>query len=222
MRRPRLIVFEGDPLMSRLIRDYLSMMNYELMFYREPVVCPLYEGTSQTCSSANPCSDIIITEQEFPGMTGIELLAGQAARGCRVSMKNKALMAEGVTGILEEEVRNLGCAVLPKPLRFPQLYVWLKECESRIDVSQPLGVLRRADRYPVEMKVRFLVGKQPERCEGELVNISEFGLCLKSPVPLAENQSLQIETELPNACRLGSVRWARRANGGCFVGVSCG
>jgi hypothetical protein len=72
-------------------------------------------------------------------MTGMELLEMQHSRGCKLTSKNKALMTGKDDSQLRERAAVLGCRFLSKPVPIETLLTWIKECEERFDLSEPLA-----------------------------------------------------------------------------------
>ncbi len=222
MRRIKVLIYDDDPFVKDLFFDLLSADTYEMQFFDSAVVCPVYESIVDTCDDVPACADVIMADYALPRMTGTELLRRQAERGCRIAAKNKAIMSGYLPSYFAEDLVRLGCSFLQKPLSFPKLFVWLNECSTRIDFSRPVAIQRRAERYPIDMDIRFSLDVWGPLFDASLVNISSYGLCLRSAIPLVEDQRIRIETRLPNACRDASVRWIRPEQAGtCVAGLSC-
>jgi DNA-binding response OmpR family regulator len=141
MRKKRAIVFDDDHFILIMFKKFFSSCGYEVLTFNEPTVCPVYEKQTEQCDKEYPCADIVITDFEMPKMNGIELLMHQTNRGCRLTIKNKAV----ISGSLDEEnrkkIEELGGAFFQKPLNFDELTNWIDACEKRIDPSQPVGAL---------------------------------------------------------------------------------
>ena len=142
MRKLRAIVFDDEEFIVDLFARYFGAMDYEVMTYTEPLICPIYEKNAEACTNEHPCADIIITDFRMPRMNGLEVIASQAARGCKLTARNKAV----VSGYLDDEsqvkIKQLGCRIFTKPIDFAELSDWVAECEKRIDRSRPLGPIR--------------------------------------------------------------------------------
>ena len=139
MRKPRAIVCDDDESMQRLFRHALEAFGYEVLTAGTPMTCAFYRDHLDSCPQHDRCTDILITDNNMPNMTGLELLEIQHHGGCKLTSKNKALMTGREDPELRKRAAVLGCHFFPKPLLISTLLAWLKECENRIDLSEPLA-----------------------------------------------------------------------------------
>lgn len=214
MRRLRVNVFDCDPYSLKLFEALLSARGYEVQAFDEAVSCPIYSGQRNTCLAVRPCADIVLAENQMPVMTGIELLLLQSSSGCKTDNRNKALLAPVLDHKERQALEGLGCAFIAKPFRVRTLYSWLDECEKRVDLSQPLGVMRKERRVPASIDVSFRSGLGEDVHEGTVVNVSGRGLCLQAAAPLLPQQSVVFASALPNRCTSASVRWVEGTDAG--------
>ncbi|MBI5638880.1 MAG: response regulator [Nitrospirae bacterium] len=223
MRKPRAIIFDDDVFVLELLESFLTKRGYEVMTFSEPVVCPVYGRNGNKCSNIKSCSDIIITDYKMPGKNGIELLESQIQRGCKADMKNKALISGYVDAeTIQEKVRQLGCAFFGKPFRLSGIAEWLNECEGRMDLSLPVGIVRRETRHPVSMQITYSLHYQDEPLSGIMTDFSDSGLCLQTCNSLEKDQPIRIRTELPNSLQTATVRWIRKRDDNSYMaGCSC-
>lgn len=139
MRKPRAIVCDDEELILELFRSILEMMGYEVLTAATPMTCPFYREHADSCPQHNRCADILITDHNMPVMTGLELLEIQHQKGCKLISRNKAL----ITGIgdptLRAKAELIGCQFITKPVSASTLIAWIRECEKRIDLSEPLA-----------------------------------------------------------------------------------
>lgn len=223
MRKIRINVFDDDPTNLKLFAAIMSARNYEVNTYDRTVACPLYSTQAEAeCSRLKPCADIILTDNQMPGMTGIEMLLDQALRGCRIDSRNKAVASADLDRKQRQIVAGLGCAVFEKPFRLKELITWLDDCERRIDLSMPLGIIRKGARYPADLEMVYATDPDEMFHAGTAMNYSVSGLCLRTDTLLAVGQSIVIKSDFPNGCRSASVCWVTKTEGDCFLaGIAC-
>lgn len=221
MRRRRAILYDDDPAILNGLTQFFKELDYEVIAYREPVECAVY-NESDSCEKQRPCADLMITDLEMPRMSGLEMLERQSRRGCRLNVRNKAVLSGSLDSATKAAVRNLGCAAFQKPCRLSTLAAWALECEQRMDLTQPLGVARREHREVCRCSAIFNVEGQDDWCVAEVINRSGSGLCLLAERPLAVAQILNVQTRMPLLSAHFEVRWTRPdVGGGSRAGVMC-
>ena len=142
MRKPRVIILDDEPLVLEMLGGFFTQKGYEIFSLIEPVICPLYERSAASCDKVVPCADVVITDLKMPKMSGIELLERQTRRGCKLDIKNKAVISAHLDEDSMRRISELGCVYFEKPFRLSALSGWLHECENRVDLLKPLNELR--------------------------------------------------------------------------------
>ncbi len=208
MRRRRAIVFDDDIVIIGLLKKFFALRGYDVVTYLEPVICPIYKGKPE-CDASGPCADIMIVDYSMPVMNGIELLKAQQTRKCGLIAKNKALMTGYADSLDRSTIEELGCAFFEKPLNFNRLAAWFDECEQRMNLSLPLGLIRRESRLPVNSDITFQAGPSNGMHKAVSLNRSPSGLCLRTNVLLRLDQSLTVHSPKNGHGRPASVRWIR-------------
>jgi CheY-like chemotaxis protein len=200
----------------------MEQRDYEIMTFDRPHICPIYSTKSERCNTLKPCADVIITDYQMPEMTGLEMLLHQAQSGCKVDIRNKIVISSGLDNKGKWMLEWLGCAFFSKPLNFKDLLACLDDCEKRIDLSKPLGTKRKEDRNPADIDIIYAHNPGEKIYKATVINYSNSGLCLKVDTPLAEGQSIVIETGLPIDCNNISIIWVKEMGPDFYMaGCSC-
>jgi DNA-binding response OmpR family regulator len=222
MRKLRVNIFDDDVSNLKMLKIFMSQRDYEILTFDRPVVCPLNSDKSNKCNTLKPCADIIITDYLMPEMTGLEMLLHQAQRGCKVDIKNKIVMSSDLDSKGQKVLEGLGCTFFSKPCNFKELSAWLDDCEKRIDLSKPLGIIRKEKRYPANIDIAYAYNSGEKTYQATVINYNGYGLCLKVGTPLAEGQFIVIITELPIDCNNASIRWVKKMEPDFYMaGCSC-
>ncbi len=216
MRKRRAIVFDDDIVITGLLKKFFILRDYDVVTYNEPVICPIYLNRAE-CDTNGPCADIMIVDYKMPVMSGIELLKAQQTRKCGLNAKNKALVTGYADSIDRSAIEELGCAFFEKPLNFTRLAAWFDECEQRMDLSRPLGLIRRENRRAAQSDITFQALPSDSVYQAVSVNRSPSGLCLKTAVPLWPDQFLTVHTPDRRFFRPASVRWIREIEDDCYL-----
>jgi len=111
----------------------LENEGHEVLDFRDPSACSLFNDPTCTCPQSNPCADILITDMNMPNMTGLEFIRMQRARGCKAGPKNKLILSAHVSLPNINEVEMTGCPVMRKPFKPADFLNWIEESVGRID-----------------------------------------------------------------------------------------
>jgi len=142
MRKIRIIIIDDEDVILRSLKRWLSKKFYEVLTYNNPAVCPLCEKKTKICMKEYPCTDIIFADIKMPHMSGIEFLEYQSQIGCKLDIKNKAIISGYIGDESRTAIEMLGCSYFEKPIDLSAMSDWLNKCEKRIDLSLPLGTFK--------------------------------------------------------------------------------
>lgn len=144
--RIRAFVFEDDEVIRSVLRRLLQRRGYEVLASSEPGSCPLYLTDACPCPLNHVCGDIILSDIDMPGMTGLEFVQNQIKNGCKV--KNIALMSGSWVYPDPQRAHELGCKIFCKPVAISEINKWLDDCEKKIDPNRILDdwFLKKASR----------------------------------------------------------------------------
>jgi CheY-like chemotaxis protein len=223
MRKPRAIIFDDEIFILNMLKDFFLMRGYEVLSSSDPTaICPFYGDGGDACRDDHPCSDIMVTDFNMPGVNGVEILEHQARKGCKLDIRNKSVISGYIDDRNRQRVNQLGCNFLQKPFTLNALSEWLSACEKRFDLGSPLSTRRKEDRYESHREVTFQVGSTDRLFTGIAINMSPSGLCLKIPAPLRREDTISLHGDHLHSCQQASVRWVKQVDSNSFIaGLHC-
>jgi CheY-like chemotaxis protein len=136
-RRIRVLVFEDDEAVRTVLWHLLNHKGYEVFTFPDPNLCPLHTHHSCECRLRRACADIIISDINMLETNGLEFIADQQQKGCRV--RHFALLSGDWTHENRLRAAQLNCQIFDKPFSNDAFYQWLKECEAQINLDDTLS-----------------------------------------------------------------------------------
>lgn len=134
----RVVIFEDERVTREILSRLISSRGHEVLCFPDPSCCPLYSGTACSCTEEEACADILITDNQMPVMSGLQFIRRQYERGCKGIVNNKAVVSGYLSPEELEQIRNMGCKVFSKPVKWGEMLLWLEECEELMNPSRKL------------------------------------------------------------------------------------
>lgn len=125
MRQKTALIFDDLLECRSLMRDVAEMAGYEVMTFSDPTIFLSQREESCCHRETDPCVDLILTDNQMPGMTGLEFLEMIKSNGCKLPDFKKGIISGTWSQEDLERSRELGCKVFSKPTPLEELYGWL-------------------------------------------------------------------------------------------------
>ncbi|MEM4260894.1 MAG: response regulator [Candidatus Woesearchaeota archaeon] len=221
MRKKRAVIYDDDISVLNVMKDIFTFKNYEVISLSIPKICPVHENEFISCPQEFPCTDILISDLNIEPIDGISLLLKQSKIGCKIDIRNKAIMSGNFTSEDTKKCIQNGITFFQKPFDFNYFFQWLENCEKRINLNIPLEC-RRTETRTVFNKEIIYVTAIDTKSKGFLINISNSGLCIKVNKPLFVNQIIKFKSNIPISCRNAIVRWVNKKSDNTYLaGMLC-
>jgi DNA-binding response OmpR family regulator len=136
----KILIFDDDEAIRATLSKFVANLGFKVESFSDPDNCPTYLKSECTCVKDNICADIIITDINMPGITGISFIQNQIKNGCQV--KNIAVMSGGWTEADKKKVDNLGCKIFEKPFSMFELKKWLDQIKQESKIKKNLTGIR--------------------------------------------------------------------------------
>lgn len=127
----RVFIFDDDELIRMTLSSYLHQEGYEVAAFQQPDHCPLYFSDDCVCLKDQGCTDVIITDLNMPGTSGVKFIQRQLSHGCKV--KKIAVMSGDWGDPALDIARDLGCKIFKKPFSILEIKKWLDEVRRSIE-----------------------------------------------------------------------------------------
>ena len=219
MRKPRVVIFNYSEHTQHELTTFFHNNGYETFIVTESVTCPIYgKKENKTCAGPVLCCDIMVAVQDIEQRKSVNLFSRQLRMGCKLTSRNKTIITRSIVRDRLDHITARDITIFVNPLDFGIFAAWVKDCESRMDLTQRLAVMRRANRHASSKHVQFRLSGEDVDIDAQAVNVSSCGICLKISNPLKRGQVLhfsQADTEE------GIVQWAKKLEDRwCLAGVT--
>jgi hypothetical protein len=218
MRKPRVVIFNDNGYMQHELTTFFNGNGYEPFFVKESLTCPIY-GKEEGKSCAGPvlCCDIMVAVQDIMRDRSVGLFSRQFRIGCKLTFLNKTIITRSPGRDGFDHVSALGITIFESPLDFGVFEAWVKDCESRMDLTQRLAFMRRAKRYDSRKHVLLRLPSEAVDIIAQTVNESSYGICLKISNLLKRGQVLYYMGKGKAEAEECIVQWAEKLEDGSYL-----
>lgn len=125
------LVFDDDIFFRNFLTETLTDLNLQVTTFSAH--SDFLSRINADCSSGEslPCPDFILTDNQMPGMTGLEFVKQIMLMGCKISYQNIAIISGRWTEDEMEEAQQLGCKVFQKYNSPDQIRAWIEEATEK-------------------------------------------------------------------------------------------
>jgi len=218
VRKPRVIIFNDSGNIQRELTTFFHNNGYETFIATESVTCPIYDKKEdKSCAGPVLCCDVMVAGQDEEQRRSVDLFSWQFRIGCKLTSRNKAIITRSLVLDRFDHIIARGITIFENPLDFGAFEVWVKDSESRMDLTQRLAVMRRTNRHYFNKHVQFRLSGEDVDIDAQAVNVSSCGICLKVSNPLKRGQVLHIVDQIRADAEEGIVQWAKKLEDGWYL-----
>jgi hypothetical protein len=220
MRNPKVIICNFTKRVFPDLMTFFHRKGYEIFVLTDSAACPLdvhKEQEQNPCSIPVPCSDMTVVLQDIVQTTDFDLFAGRFPRGCKLTPSNTAIITRSLPDIAFNNSTDRDMAIFGYPLEFSAFEVWTRACEARMNLTLRLAVKRYSKRTAVNRHVLCLLSDINAAVTAQMVNVSNYGICLKMPIPIKSGMRVRIVSKKQSATEDGIVQWVKKNEDGSFL-----
>ncbi len=177
MRKPRVVIFNYSGYIQQELTTFFQNNGYETLIVTESATCPIYgKKKNKTCAGPVLCCDIMVAVQDVERRKSVDLFNRQFRMGCKLTSRNKTIITRTLVRDRFNHITAPGITIFENPLDFGAFEAWVKDCESRMDLTQRLAVMRRANRHASSKHVQFRLSGVDVNIDAHAVNVSNCGI----------------------------------------------
>ncbi len=126
MKRKKALVLDDDQINRTILKAVLEHVDYEVVDFSNPSeALELWEDGNR---KERPGSfDLIVTDNQMPGMSGLEFLSRIRQKNCLLPDDRKAVISGTWSNSELERAQDLGCCVLHKPVCVDTIHAWVRQ-----------------------------------------------------------------------------------------------
>lgn len=118
------LLFEDNPWCRDLMTEILMEKNYQVTAFANPTSYIAEQNTCCLCRDKY-CADALITDNQMPGISGLELIRWMNDHGCTLPNHRKAVISGSWSNEEYNQAQQLGCKIFQKPASFDEIHQWL-------------------------------------------------------------------------------------------------
>ncbi|MBD1401755.1 response regulator [Pelovirga terrestris] len=118
------LLFEDNRLYRELMTEILTEQDFQVTAFADPVRYVASENRCDHCGG-NVCADALITDNQMPGMSGLELIQWITDSGCKLPKHRRAVISGSWSSEEYDQAQQLGCKIFQKPASVDEIYQWL-------------------------------------------------------------------------------------------------
>ncbi len=120
------LILDDDHVCRNMLTDMLTLKEVRVTAHSDPLSYMTHTD-QERCAMQEHCFNFILTDNQMPGMTGLEFLEKIKKKGCKIPDNRKAIISGTWSNEELMKARNLGCRTFIKPCPIEQIHNWLDE-----------------------------------------------------------------------------------------------
>ena len=125
MKQKTALIIDDNPEFRSLMQSVAEMAGYKVITFSDPTVFLSQRQESCCQMETSPCADLILTDNQMPGMTGLEFLTTIKNNGCKLPDSKKGIISGTLSNEEINRATELGCKVFSKVASIEEMYRWL-------------------------------------------------------------------------------------------------
>jgi CheY-like chemotaxis protein len=125
------VVIDDDLFCREFIAEILADRGYWVASYATAHSLPFCNSKGDLCQCEHACAELLLTDNQMPRLTGLEMIEQQQAKGCKLTAGNRAVISGSWSPKERQKAQQLGCQTFVKPYDLKGIDDWLSACEGR-------------------------------------------------------------------------------------------
>lgn len=124
------VVIDDDLFCREFMAEVLEDRGYQVARYAAAVSLPFCLCPEGNCQRQQSCADLLLTDNQMPRLSGLEMIEQLQARGCKLAVGSRAVLSGSWSQSELEKAEQLGCKTFTKPYDLQEIDAWLSACEE--------------------------------------------------------------------------------------------